>query len=138
MRHSPPSETEPVPEDLDAGPWDDAVSDEAPVGAILPGNDGQLRGPQALMLAILEDAIHCAGLAPDPERPDQMRLRIHARGWMRSASRTWLFSFESICDALSIDAYGLRRRVLREAPRRSGRRRRIHGLPRQPRKLRRA
>ena len=137
MRRTPPTELEREFPSLDAE-IDDGSED--PAGdATLPGNDGQLVGPLALMLAVLEDAIHCAGLAPDPDRPEQTRLRQRARLWMRSPNRTWLFSFESICDALAIDAYGLRRRVLREAPRlRGGRRRRIHGLPRQPRRLRRA
>lgn len=109
-------------------------STEAP--AILAGNDGQLVGPHALMLAVLEDAIHCAGLLSHPRRPEPGRLRNRARTWIRSTDRDWLFSFESVCEALSIDGRRLRRRLLEEdltpLP---GRRRRIHGMPRPPKKL---
>lgn len=113
-----------------------AAEDYGESPATVAGNDGQLVGPHALMLAVLEDAIHCAGLLSHPRRPEQGRLRQRARTWLRSVDRDWLFSFECVCEALSIDARRLRRRVLREdltpLP---GRRRRIHGMPRPPTKL---
>lgn len=116
---------------------------EAPpraAASTLPGNDGRLVGPRALMLAVLEDAIHCADLLVQERRPERRQLRHRARLWIRSRDRDWLFSFESICDALQIDARRLRRRILNEGPvaPAGGRRRRIHGLPRQPKKLKRA
>ncbi len=118
---------------------DSAQDDPCGVPAAVTGNDGQLVGPHALMLAVLEDAIHCAGLTPPERRPELLRLRLRARRWVRSGDQDWLFSFEGICDALSIDAGRLRRRVLHDAPSApGGRRRRIHGLPRLPAKLERA
>ncbi|MDG2307884.1 MAG: hypothetical protein P8R42_25175 [Candidatus Binatia bacterium] len=56
-----------------------AADEVAEAPATVTGNDGQLGGPHALMLAVLEDAIHCAGLLCHPRRPEQGRLRQRAR-----------------------------------------------------------
>lgn len=120
-REAPPAADACPPEDRPAG---------------VPTNDGQLTGPPALMLAILEDAIQCAHLPADDPRPGRRRLRSRARFWIQRSEPDWLFSFESICDALSIDASRLRRRIASAGPvDRAANPRRLHGLPRRPRKL---
>jgi hypothetical protein len=65
-----------------------------------------------LMLAIVEDAILCYRRHAFARDPRARRLHADAVAWLESSDRTWLFSFESICDALDIDA-GLLRASLR-------------------------
>src|SRR5262249_8835389 len=70
---------------------------------------------RALMLAVLEDAVHClAGeLGPSSERPT---LAAEARAWFMTSDPRWPFSFVNICDALGLDADRVRRQLLRDAP----------------------
>ena len=64
------------------------------------------------MQAILLDALQCV-IGPERQRA---REGLCAREWIDTHDREWPFSFESICDALGLDADALRRR-LRNAPR---------------------
>jgi hypothetical protein len=66
---------------------------------------------RALMQAMLQDAVLCLmrQAAPTNERP---QLYAEARAWVESRSRAWVFSFESICDALGISPDYARRRLL--------------------------
>ena len=69
-------------------------------------------GPErALMQAMLQDAVLCLmrQAAPMNERP---QLYAEARAWVESRSRAWVFAFESVCDALGINADYARRRLL--------------------------
>ena len=78
----------------------------------LQGLRGQsLEGPLALMLAILEEAILCVQGAGRCRAADA-REAGRARRWVRSRDRSWLFSFESICTALDVDADTLRASLL--------------------------
>ena len=69
---------------------------------------------RALMRAMLQDAVLCllGEAAPADERT---RLAADARYWVESCSREWVFSFESVCDAIGIDPDYARRHLLRLA-----------------------
>jgi hypothetical protein len=64
------------------------------------------------MLAILQDAVTC--LEKGFFRPSQRcsRPASEAVQWITQRDRTWLFSFESICENLNLDAEALRQRLL--------------------------
>ena len=66
---------------------------------------------RGLMQAMLQDAVLCLmrQAAPANERP---QLYAEARAWVESRSRAWVFAFESVCDALGINADYARRRLL--------------------------
>ena len=73
--------------------------------------DNGIGGPErALMRAMLQDAVLCliGEAAPAKERP---RLAADARYWVESHSREWVFSFESVCEALEIGRASCRERV---------------------------
>lgn len=81
--------------------------------------DAGIGGPErALMRAMLQDAVLCliGEAAPAKER---VRLAADARYWVESRSREWVFSFESVCEALEIDSDYARRELLRMADRRA-------------------
>lgn len=65
-----------------------------------------------LMLAILQDAVAC--LKKGFFRPSQRCSRPASEvvQWMTQRDRTWLFSFENICDNLNLDAEALRQQLL--------------------------
>jgi hypothetical protein len=74
---------------------------------------GGLDRERLLMLAVLEDAVDCYqkyALAKDPRG---RQLFGEAKEWVDSGDKTWLFSFENICDTLEIDASYVRRGLLR-------------------------
>ena len=62
-----------------------------------------------LMIAVLEDAIdvYRKQAAAADERGRQ--LFSEAEEWIEDGDRTWLFSFQNICDVLDLDADYLRR-----------------------------
>ncbi len=66
---------------------------------------------RSLMQAMLQDAVLCLmrQAAPMNERP---QLYAEARAWVESHSHGWVFAFESVCDALGINADYARRRLL--------------------------
>ena len=75
-----------------------------------PRRNGLGDPERALMRALLLDAVLCliGQSAPATDRP---RLAADARAWITSRSRTWIFAFESVCEALDFDAAYLRRRL---------------------------
>jgi hypothetical protein len=79
------------------------------------GGGGPAGRERALMLAVLEDAVHClAGeLGPTGERPT---LAAEARTWFMTCDPRWPFSFVNICDAIGLDADRVRRQLLHDAP----------------------
>lgn len=64
-----------------------------------------------LMLAVLEDAVECYRRYAHARHPQARRLFEEAREWLDSADRSDLFTFETICDSLEIDADHVRRRL---------------------------
>lgn len=62
-------------------------------------------GIRALMLAVLEDAIHSL-------RSSQSLVRAEAEQWMTSRERRYVFSFAVICDTLDLEPSAVRRSVM--------------------------
>src|SRR5205807_2678357 len=106
-----------------------------------PGRAGEPLGPPAaavraggrererlLMLAVLEDAVDCYQKYAHARDLRGRQLFEESLDWVQSPDRTWLFSFENICDTLEISAEYVRR-GLREWRARGGRRGRIVALP---------
>lgn len=56
-----------------------------------------------LVLAILEDAVHCFRKYRDAESDSARELYVEAREWFESTDRSWPFSFENVCLILGID-----------------------------------
>ena len=81
-----------------------------------------LQGERRLMLAVLGDAVDCYRRGRGARDPETRLLFNETRAWLESTDRTATFSFESICDALDIDADYLRRGLRQQrAPGRGGR-----------------
>ncbi|GBD27486.1 hypothetical protein HRbin30_02835 [bacterium HR30] len=72
-----------------------------------------LEGERRLMLAILEDAVACFQKYAGATRPRSRRLFQEAEDWFFDTDSSWVFSFESICSVLNIDAQYFRRNLLR-------------------------
>ncbi len=70
---------------------------------------GGLERELLLMLAVLEDAIDCFQKFVHAHDPRGRQMFEESREWVHSDDRTWLFSFENICDTLEIDAEYVRR-----------------------------
>jgi hypothetical protein len=62
-----------------------------------------------LMIAVLEDAIDVYRKQIGARDPRNQQLFREAEDWIEDRDRTWLFSFENICDVLDLDAEYLRR-----------------------------
>ena len=78
-----------------------------------PGIDGERR----LMLAVLRDAVLCYqryALARDARGRAEFE---EARQWIEGTDREWPFSYENICDVLSLDPAYVRDGLHRRAPR---------------------
>ena len=71
---------------------------------------GELR----LMLALLCDAIHV--YAADHVRRRRPRQLHELHAWFESTDRSYVFAFDSVCDALGLEAGYIRRRVLGSRP----------------------
>ena|SRR5437870_4708532 len=61
-----------------------------------------------LMLAILQDALATLQRGLTSKNPELFEMRREVDEWIRSRDGDWLFSFESICSTLGIDAEYLR------------------------------
>lgn len=70
---------------------------------------GGLERERLLMLAVLEDAIDCYQKYAHARDPRGRQMFEESREWVLSADRSWLFSFENICDTLEINADYVRR-----------------------------
>jgi hypothetical protein len=66
-------------------------------------------GERRLMIAVLEDAVDVYRKQAGSKDPRGQQLFQEAEAWIEDADRTWLFSFQNICDVLDIDAGYLRR-----------------------------
>jgi hypothetical protein len=77
--------------------------------------DQKLAEPQKrLMLAVLQTVLDdCEGsMAPRPagqDLPIDRRAYLEAKAYLESPDRSWPFSFENICEAVGLDANGIRR-----------------------------
>jgi hypothetical protein len=73
-----------------------------------------LEPEKALLLALLEDAIHCyRKFAAARNRAGRQQFH-EAEEWLMGGGDGWVFSFENICDHLGIEPEYIRR-GLREA-----------------------
>jgi hypothetical protein len=70
---------------------------------------GGLERERLLMLAVLEDAIDCYQKYAHSRDPRGRSIFEEAEEWVASGDRSWLFSFENICDTLEINADYVRR-----------------------------
>jgi len=66
-------------------------------------------GERRLMIAILEDAVDVYRKQVGATDERGTHLFAEAEEWIEDPDRTWLFSFQNICDVLDIDAEYLRR-----------------------------
>jgi hypothetical protein len=73
-----------------------------------PFRSGALERERLLMLAVLQDAVECYQRYANARSARAREEFEEASRWLSSTDRNWLFSFESICDALEIDAECLR------------------------------
>src|ERR1700756_3268626 len=65
-------------------------------------------GERRLMIAVLEDAVDVYRKQAGARDPRGEQLFQEAEAWIDDPDRTWLFSFQNICDVLDIDADYLR------------------------------
>ena len=66
-------------------------------------------GERRLMIAVLEDAVDVYRKQAGAREHRGRQLFADAEEWIENRDRTWLFSFENICDVLDIDAEYVRR-----------------------------
>ena len=77
-------------------------------------------GERRLMIAVLEDAVDVYRKQAGAGDPRGEQLFREAEAWIEDPDRTWLFSFQNICDVLDIDAGYLREGLHRWKERASG------------------
>jgi len=66
------------------------------------------QGEKRLLLAMLEDAVHCFQTYLLARKPHERRLFQEAEEWIDSRDSQWFFSFENICEILGIHPGRLR------------------------------
>lgn len=66
-------------------------------------------GERRLMIAVLEDAVDVYRKLAGARDNRRRALFEDAEAWLESSDRSWIFSFENICDVLGLDAGYLRR-----------------------------
>ena len=66
-------------------------------------------GERRLMIAVLEDAVDVYRKQAAAQETRNQQLFREAEEWIEDRDRTWLFSFENICDVLDIDSSYVRR-----------------------------
>ena len=65
-------------------------------------------GERRLMIAVLEDAVDVYRKQAGARDARAQQLFREAEEWIEDTDRTWLFSFQNICDVLGLDADYLR------------------------------
>ncbi len=66
-------------------------------------------GERRLMIAVLEDAVDVYRKQAGAQDARGQQLFHEAEEWIEDPDRTWLFSFQNICDVLGLDPDYLRR-----------------------------
>ena len=72
-----------------------------------------LQPEQLLMLAVLEDAVVCFQDNLTAVSPRKQSLFRDAENWILDESKSYLFSFENICEGLALDPNYVRRGLIR-------------------------
>jgi hypothetical protein len=76
-----------------------------------------LEPEKALLLAVLEDAIHCyRKFANAHDRAGQAQFR-DAEQWIMGGANDWIFAFDTLCEFLALDPDYVRRGVRESAAR---------------------
>jgi hypothetical protein len=66
-----------------------------------------------LMLAVLQDALEClAGRAANPRGLNTIRSAQDAAKWVADTNERDIFSFNSVCDVLGLDAAAVRKALI--------------------------
>ena len=73
--------------------------------------DGPAGAERRLMLAVLEDAIHCLREHVGVMGARSLRLYADARRWLASEDEQSPFGFRRICEVLELDAGSVRRHL---------------------------
>jgi hypothetical protein len=68
---------------------------------------------RVLMLALLQDAVVCFQDNVSATCKRKQTMHLDAAAWIESTDRSYLFSFENVCDALGYDAEYMRQGLLR-------------------------
>jgi hypothetical protein len=81
-----------------------------------------LSGERRLMVAVLEDALHCFQKYVDAVDPKHRELFLDAEQWITTDNPMWFFSFANVCTTLDLDPDYVREGLVkwRDARRRSG------------------
>jgi hypothetical protein len=69
---------------------------------------GRYDGERRLMIAILEDAVHCFMKQLFATDPKARQLYLDAEEWISAEDASWFFSFENVCNTLDLDPEYLR------------------------------
>ena len=78
------------------------------------GRNENLASEKALLLAVLEDAIHCfRHYSAARDRVGKQRFR-EAETWINQRGRDWVFTFDNVCELLGIKPEYLRRKIFEE------------------------
>ena len=68
---------------------------------------------RVLMLAVLQDAVVCFQDNVSATCKRKQTMHLDAAAWIESTDRSYLFSFENVCDALGYDAEYMRQGLTR-------------------------
>jgi hypothetical protein len=78
------------------------------------GRNENLAPEKALLLAVLEDAIHCfRHYSAARDRLGKQHFR-EAESWINQHGRDWGFTFDNVCELLGIEPEYLRRKIFEE------------------------
>jgi hypothetical protein len=67
-----------------------------------------LEGEHRLMFAVLEDAVECYLKHMNAKSRRRRILFYEVRNWMEARNRVGLFSYNTLCETLGVDAKGLK------------------------------
>ncbi len=85
---------------------------------------GSLSAERRLVVAVLEDALHCFQKYVDAQNAKQHQLFLEAEEWIMGDNPTWFFSFSNVCEVLDLDPDYMREGLARwrDAQRRAAKR----------------
>lgn len=81
-----------------------------------------MSGERRLMIAILEDALHCFQKYVEATDPKHRQLFDDAAEWIAEDNPTWFFSFPNVCHTLDLDPDYVREGLEKWRTARGGRR----------------
>lgn len=84
-----------------------------------------LEPERVLMLVVLEDAVDCLQKYATCASGKKKRLFDQTMHWVLTDDDNWLFSFNSVCEAVGLSAGCLRKGLIRMADARSGKARKL-------------